>query len=56
MKTAFALVAMAGSAMAFPILDDPQISQTARALWEHFARRDLSQDPLGISKAQTNCG
>ena len=59
MKTTFALAAMAGCALAFPVMDDPKTAKTARALLERYQQaqpRDLSNDPLGISKAQTNCG
>lgn len=58
MKIALLLTALAGSACAFPIMDDPQTAQVAHDLWNRYqsAPRDLSQDPLGISKAQTNCG
>lgn len=59
MKTAFALAAVAGSALSFPIMDDPETANTARELFERYKEtvsRDLSNDPLGLSKAQTNCG
>lgn len=60
MKVTLLLAAIAGSASAFPIMDDPETSKMARELMEQYqvraAKRDLSQDPLGISKAQTNCG
>ncbi|PVH71859.1 Cloroperoxidase, partial [Cadophora sp. DSE1049] len=39
-------------------MDDPETAEIARQLWERHqhSARDLSNDPLGISKAQTNCG
>ncbi|CZR54569.1 uncharacterized protein PAC_04453 [Phialocephala subalpina] len=58
MKTAVFLAAMASSTWAFPIMDDPKTAQMAREFLERYQAgpRDLSNDPLGISKAQTNCG
>ena len=58
MRLLLLLAVMASSALAFPIMDNPEISEAARELWERYQifGRDLSSDPLGISKAQTNCG
>lgn len=53
MKTSFVLAILASTAWAFPIMDNPETIELARQFWQ---TRDLSQDPLGISKAQTNCG
>ena len=58
MKTAFVLSAIAGCSLAFPAMDDAQTARIARELLERRQTipQDLANDPLGISKAQTNCG
>lgn len=50
MKHIFILTATLGTALAMPsYMDDPNALEMARALLKR-------QDPLGLSKSQTNCG
>ncbi|TVY73471.1 Aromatic peroxygenase [Lachnellula suecica] len=56
MKSTSFFYALVSSTWAFPVMDDPETAQIARDLLRHYQPRDLSQDPLGISRAQTNCG
>ena len=56
MKTILLLSAIAGSAWAFPVMDNPLTAQVARQLLERRQGGALSNDPLGISAAETNCG
>lgn len=52
MKSAFVLAAAIGTAAAMPaMMDNPIALKMAR---EFLERRQ--QDPLGVSKGQTNCG
>jgi hypothetical protein len=56
MKIALFLSTIAGSAWAFPVMDNPVAAQVARQLLERRQVGPLSNDPLGISAAETNCG
>jgi hypothetical protein len=56
MKTVLLLSAIAGSAWAFPVMDNPVAAQVARQLLERRQAGPLSNDPLDISAAETNCG
>ena len=55
MKTFTLLAAVVGLAAAFPanFAEDPEVQKRAARVLQ---RKDLLNDPLGISKAQTNCG
>lgn len=57
MKTTIVSALLALGAVAFPAMMDPEVAAKASEIAARLARRqDLNNDPLGVSRAQTNCG